>query len=30
MSPYYGLRKSIKADERFDGRLEAFGVREGG
>jgi hypothetical protein len=24
----YGLRKSIKADELFDGRLEAFGVRE--
>ena len=28
MSMYYGLRKSIKADELFDGRLEAFGVRE--
>src|SRR6202041_1822965 len=28
MSTYYGLRKSIKADELFDGRLEAFGVRE--
>jgi hypothetical protein len=24
---YYGLRKTIKADELFDGRLEAFGVR---
>jgi hypothetical protein len=29
MSTQYGLRKSIKADELFDGRLEAFGVREG-
>jgi hypothetical protein len=28
MSTHYGLRKSIKADELFDGRLEAFGVRE--
>ena len=28
MSTYYGLRKSIKAHELFDGRLEAFGVRE--
>jgi hypothetical protein len=28
MSMYYGLRKTIKADELFDGRLEAFGVRE--
>ena len=28
MSTQYGLRKSIKADELFDGRLEAFGVRE--
>jgi hypothetical protein len=28
MSMQYGLRKSIKADELFDGRLEAFGVRE--
>jgi hypothetical protein len=30
MSTYYGLRKrkSIKADELFDGRLEAFGVHE--
>jgi hypothetical protein len=28
MSMYYRLRKSIKADELFDGRLEAFGVRE--
>ena len=29
MSTQYGLRKSIRADELFDGRLEAFGVREG-
>jgi hypothetical protein len=28
MSTHYGLRKTIKADELFDGRLEAFGVRE--
>jgi hypothetical protein len=28
MSIGYRLRKSIKADELFDGRLEAFGVRE--
>jgi hypothetical protein len=28
MSTHYGLRKSIKGDELFDGRLEAFGVRE--
>ena len=28
MSTYYGFSKSIKADELFDGRLEAFGVRE--
>ena len=28
MSTYFGLCKSIKADELFDGRLEAFGVRE--
>ena len=28
MSTYYRLCKSIKADELFDGRLEAFGVRE--
>jgi hypothetical protein len=28
MSTYYGLRKTIKADELVDGRLEAFGVRE--
>jgi hypothetical protein len=28
MSTQYGLRKRIKADELFDGRLEAFGVRE--
>ena len=28
MSTHYGLSKSIKADELFDGRLEAFGVRE--
>jgi hypothetical protein len=30
MSTYYGLRKSIKADELFDGRLEVFGVYEEG
>ena len=30
MSTYYGLRKSIKADELFDGRLDAFGVYEDG
>lgn len=28
MSTYYCLRKSIKADELFDGRLEVFGVYE--
>ena len=28
MSMHYGLRKRITADELFDGRLEAFGVRE--
>jgi hypothetical protein len=28
MSTHYRLRKSIKAEELFDGRLEAFGVRE--
>jgi hypothetical protein len=28
MSSHYGLRKSIKADELLDGRLEAFGVYE--
>jgi hypothetical protein len=28
MSTYYGLRKSIKADELFDGRLGVFGVYE--
>ena len=28
MSTYYRLCKRIKADELFDGRLEAFGVRE--
>jgi len=27
MSTYYGLRKSIKADELFDGRLEALRER---
>jgi hypothetical protein len=30
MSTYYGLRKRIKADELFDGRLDVFGVHEEG
>jgi hypothetical protein len=29
MSTYYGLRKSIRADELFDGRLDVFGIYEG-
>jgi hypothetical protein len=28
MSTYFGLRKRITAEELFDGRLEAFGVRK--
>jgi hypothetical protein len=30
MSMYYGLRKSIKADELFDGHLDLYGVFEEG